>query len=384
MKILRYNELDITGVQAAYEKVVDQLQRDDFYSAEVKKLTGTPYYRAKLDYANRALFKIVAYQGEKYVLMLEIIRQHAYDKSRFLNGAVVDEAKLSAVSTLEQLTAQTTETLPYLNPRSAHFHVLDKIISFDEKQDDIFYFPSPLILIGSAGSGKTLLTLEKMKACAGDVLYITHSPFLVHNARQLYYANQYANDDQAIEFLSYREFLETWRVPAGREMDFYAFAAWLGHHHRTRAVRDAHKLYEEFKGVITGNAVEQRYLSREDYLHLGVKQSIYAPEERAAVYDLFEKYLVFLTEKNCYDSNMLSFDYLALCQPKYDFIVADEVQDFTMAQLALILKSLKQGQQFILCGDSNQIVHPNFFSWSKIKSLFYQQTTETRSTSCGY
>src|SRR5208283_3220610 len=43
----------------------------------------------------------------------------------------------------------------------------------------------------------------------------------------------------------------------------------------------------------------------------------------------------------------------------------------TNVQLFLILKSLRQPSNFILCGDSNQIVHPNFFSWSKIKSMFY-------------
>ena len=26
---------------------------------------------------------------------------------------------------------------------------------------------------------------------------------------------------------------------------------------------------------------------------------------------------------------------------------------------------------FLLCGDSNQIVHPNFFSWSQVKTLFW-------------
>ncbi|MDQ6992301.1 MAG: hypothetical protein Q9M31_02415, partial [Mariprofundus sp.] len=39
----------------------------------------------------------------------------------------------------------------------------------------------------------------------------------------------------------------------------------------------------------------------------------------------------------------------------------------------LILKSLHQAGDFIICGDSNQIVHPNFFSWAKIKSFFYRQ-----------
>ena len=30
-----------------------------------------------------------------------------------------------------------------------------------------------------------------------------------------------------------------------------------------------------------------------------------------------------------------------------------------------------------MCGDANQIVHPNFFSWSKIKTLFYQGSLST-------
>jgi len=58
--------------------------------------------------------------------------------------------------------------------------------------------------------------------------------------------------------------------------------------------------------------------------------------------------------------------------PGYDFIVIDEVQDFTNIQLHIILKSLKKPTNFMLCGDSNQVVYPNFFSWSHLKSMFYQ------------
>jgi hypothetical protein len=48
------------------------------------------------------------------------------------------------------------------------------------------------------------------------------------------------------------------------------------------------------------------------------------------------------------------------------------VQDLTNVQLALVLKTLRKPGQFLLCGDSNQIVHPNFFSWSKVKTLFWR------------
>ena len=60
-----------------------------------------------------------------------------------------------------------------------------------------------------------------------------------------------------------------------------------------------------------------------------------------------------------------------MAQPRYDFIVIDEAQDLTAAQIALALATLRSEDRFLLCGDSNQIVHPNFFSWSRIKTLLW-------------
>ena len=377
MDILVYNELNAEHVKPQFDKVVDMLKRDDFYSAEVKKLVGTDYYRAKLDYTNRLLFKIVTFNQKRYALILEVIYQHAYEKSRFLNGAVIDDNKIESVNFSDLPRTENTEnTINYLNPNSHYFHLLDKVVSFDETQKDIFHVQPPIIIIGSAGSGKTMLTLEKMKCCPGEVLYITGSPYLVQNARQLYYSNHYANEAQEIDFLSYSEFLETLRMPEGHEINFPLFSKWLLSLNKIRDYQDANKLYEEFKGVLAGNQVEKPYLSRSEYIGLGVKQSIYSVAERDKIYDLFEKYILFLKNNAIYDTNILSHEYHGLCEPKYDFIVIDEVQDFTPIQLSLILKSLKHPDQFILCGDSNQIVHPNFFSWSKIKTLFYTQQTE--------
>ncbi len=82
------------------------LEQGDFRSADVKKMPQPGYYRARLDKENRLLFRIGEYQGEKYLFIL-----------------------------------------------------LDKILSFDEEQEAVFHAPPPLIIISSAGSGKTALTL---------------------------------------------------------------------------------------------------------------------------------------------------------------------------------------------------------------------------------
>ena len=264
MKVLEYTDLDLHGVEKSYQKVKAMLERGDFYSAEVKKLQPTSYYRAKLDDTNRALFQIVHYDGKKYILMLEIIHQHRYEKSKFLQGAKVDESKI-----IIQPTAIDSEPIRYVNPSRTQFHVLDKWISFDDDQEMIYQSPLPLVIIGSAGSGKTALTLEKMKHCSGDILYVTHSPYLVQHAQRLYYANQYTNDHQTIDFFSYREFLETIQIPPGQEMPFHDFSAWIRRLKPNKLLRDPHKILEEFRGVITGVALDKPYLSKSDYLQSG-------------------------------------------------------------------------------------------------------------------
>lgn len=374
MKILEYTDLDTSRVKHHYLKVKAFLERDDFPSAEVKKLPEHNLYRAKLDDSNRLLFKIMSYKGEQYALMLEVILNHAYDKSKFLRGTQIDESKMPLFDN-SQIEKEDMPQLMYINSSISKFHILDKIISFDPEQDGIYRYNPPMIIIGPAGSGKTAITLEKMKQAHGQTLYITLSGHLADNSRNIYYANHYENDKQEISFLSFREFLETMRVPEGREIKYKNFAGWLMRFPKQQRVSDAHRLYEEFRGVMTGSPIDKPFLSREDYLNLGVRQSIFLNSEREIVYALFEKYLLFLRENGYYDPNILSHDYLRHVRPIYDFIVVDEVQDITNIQLRLILSSLKTPGNFILCGDSNQIVHPNFFSWSAVKSMFYKDET---------
>ena len=372
MKILTYRGLDAAAVPG-YEKLAAYLAADDFRSADVKKV-GDNLYRARLDRSNRLLFALYRHRGERCALLLEYIPQHAYEKSRFLcRGVQIDEDRIPAVGTE---AADGAPELSYLNPRLPRFHLLDKVLSFDEDQEAVYRQPPPLVIIGSAGSGKTALTLEKMKDAGGDILYVTRSPFLVQNARDLYYANGYSNEAQNVDFLSFREYLESIQVPEGKEIQPRAFAAWAARQRLPGELKDSHRLFEEIQGAITGTEEESAYLSREDYLALGVRQSIYPPEIRGAVYDLFEKYLRFLDEQGWFDPNIVSHAWLQRVEPRYDFVVVDEVQDLTNIQLLLILRALRDARHFLLCGDSNQIVHPNFFSWAKVKTLFWRERGE--------
>ena len=372
MKVLFYEDLNYSGVKNQFNKIVDFLKNDDFTSAEVKKLVNTNFFRAKLDYENRLLFKFARYDDQTHVLLLEVIYNHNYDKSRFLRGAKINDNKLIPVVDKENIPAGDSIKMNYINPKGKSFHLLDKIISFDKVQESIFKIKPPVIIIGSAGSGKTVLTLEKVKSLKGNILYVTLSPYLSENSAKLYYSNHYINEKQDVDFLSFKEFLETLKIIQGRELDYKSFEAWLHPRKHSFGIKESYKLFEEFRGVITGMEITRKYLTRDDYLDLGIKQSIFLDHEREKVYEAFTKYLDFLNESDFIDLNIVSYQWLEYCKPKYDFIIIDEVQDFTNIQLFLVLQSLKTSGNFILCGDSNQIVHPNFFSWTNVKTMFYK------------
>ena len=373
MEVLFYNDLAVGKLKKSINKTVTLLREGDFRAADVKKMPNFGFYRAKLDDTNRLLFKIGVYENKKYLFILEVILNHAYEKSRFLNGTVIDEHKLVSVKDQKDIPTDEISPIGYVNTQKKSFHLLDKILSFDEIQTEILHLPTPSIIIGSAGSGKTALTLEKVKILQGRILYTTLSAYLVENASNLYSSFDYENTKQEVEFLSFFEYLSTIDVPKGKEVDFRSFDQWISRYRQSHKIKDSYKVFEEFKGVLTGSMIDKAYLSLNDYTSLGVKQSIFPVAERALIYDLFSKYLEWLKEGVYFDSNILSYNLLPTIVPQYDYVVVDEVQDITNIQLMLILKGLILPQNFVLCGDSNQIVHPNFFSWSQIKTLFYKQ-----------
>jgi hypothetical protein len=61
-------------------------------------------------------------------------------------------------------------------------------LSFGEDQARVNRKSPPPVIIGSAGSGKAALALQKVKDARGDILCATRSPFRVQSARDLYYA----------------------------------------------------------------------------------------------------------------------------------------------------------------------------------------------------
>ena len=173
-QVLFHNNLDYRGLDTKFNKVIKFLQDGNFKSAEVKKLKHTGYLRAKLDITNRLLFKPIKHKNQCYLLVLEVIRNHHYSKSRFLRGEKLIEEDI----VFNPVEVDNTESIN-IPSNNKPVHLLNKFIVFDEQQTDVLQCELPLIVIGSAGSGKTSVTLEKLKELEGKILYISCAPGMV-------------------------------------------------------------------------------------------------------------------------------------------------------------------------------------------------------------
>ncbi len=220
MQIISYRDLAPGRFAKSVEKISAALTRGDFAAAGLKKLSPTPYWRAKLNDEARLLMQFAPHRGETVCLFLEVIPNHAYEKSRFLRGAAIDRSKIESgpddAAPQPEPSARGGLELRWLPAQAAEFELLDRPLVFDDAQEAVRSHKVPLVVVGSAGSGKTAVTLAKMREATGRVLYVTLSAYLAQTARRLYSAHGYENPAQDVEFMSFRELVEFDRGSRGR------------------------------------------------------------------------------------------------------------------------------------------------------------------------
>jgi len=355
-KILKYKDFSNEKNRPDLSKTINFLQNGDFKSADSKKLVGSAYFRAKIDYTNRLIFTFLREKEETYIALLEVILNHDYHKSKFLRDNKVE---------LEDFVFEEEKIQEILLNPQKELRYLDKIISFSDEQENILILRPPLLIIGSAGSGKTSVAIEKLKELSGKVLYISLSKHLVKNSKAI------CGEKSNIDFYSFDSFLNTIEKQDKKKIDFNTFKVWAF----KNKIRESEKYFEEFKGVLTAN-YSSKYLLEDEYVSMGIKQSLFKKEERIKVYKHFINYLKYLEESNFYDANIVIFDLLDKIQKVYDFIIIDEVQDFTNKEIYFISQSLKNRDNIIFSGDSNQIIYSNFFSWSNLKTMLFDEKQE--------
>ena len=170
-----------------------------------------------------------------------------------------------------------------------------------------------------------------------------------------------------------------------REVTYEVFVHELWPKMNKKLQLDCHAtlVWMEIRSFIQGSfealMSEVGYLSLDEYLALGRKRAANFNSDRSAVYDLYKKYRRLKQNLSMYDENdivhhlyhRLTFNGAAPEWVVHEFYV-DETQDFTQAELCLLIRCAADPNATFFTGDTAQsIMRGIAFRFEDLRSLFF-------------
>jgi hypothetical protein len=171
---------------------------------------------------------------------------------------------------------------------------------------------------------------------------------------------------------------------------YFAEKIWPKISKKTQAKVDPLLVWMEIKSFIKGSekAVHKGlgHLTREEYEDLGKKMAPNYEGRRQDIYDIFElykKYIHHHTEEDIFDESDLNHNIYTRLNEMKDLpwsihsIYIDEVQDFTQAELSILLRICRNPNDLFLTGDTAQsIMRGIAFRFGDVKSLFHHASKQ--------
>jgi DNA helicase II / ATP-dependent DNA helicase PcrA len=261
-------------------------------------------------------------------------------------------------------------------------------LKLTREQYEILAAPGPVLLAGSAGSGKTTVAAHRLAAAAGSpdspsALYISYSASLVEHARTLVAdllrsrgENPARNPPDFFTFGDlYRSLIpREFREHQARAMTEGLFREWFRKSGRSL---DPALVWEELRSILKGSCLSpsRPMLDEAAYFELGRKRAPLFVKERPEIYRIAQRYQEWLAEEG--RSDRIDLCRRALAEARHhkgrhwDVVVCDEVQDLTELEVAFVL-SLSARPDLsgvLLTGDTQQIVNPSGFRWAEVRRL---------------
>nr|XP_035134456.1 TPR and ankyrin repeat-containing protein 1 isoform X1 [Callithrix jacchus] len=152
-------------------------------------------------------------------------------------------------------------------------------------------------------------------------------------------------------------------------------------------------IWKEIKSFLKGSfeALSCPYgrLTEEAYKKLGRKRSPNFKEDRSEIYSLFCLYQQIRSQKGYFDEEDVLYNIsrrlskLRVLPWSIHELYGDEIQDFTQAELALLMKCINDPNAMFLTGDTAQSIMKGVaFRFSDLRSLFHYASKSTADKQC--
>lgn len=271
------------------------------------------------------------------------------------------------------------------------------------EQAERVFEPGPVLLRGTAGSGKTTVCIYRLARAAAErpgarLLLVTYSQPLLASAqrlfRDLYRARRQPLPDAMPDFYTFPQLYQAFTGRRHQELRLMRFPMFDQWYTRIYGRDDSALAWEEIRGIIKGAQLDlsEDALDQEAYEQLGRKRAPLFIAERPRLYQVYRKYQAWCRQGGFIDDIDLARGALralrqdpALC---YDEVICDEGQDLTELELRFLLELTRSPSALLFTADPQQIVNPSGFRWSELRSLLRHpdtgQTPDIRSLSRNY
>ncbi|XP_053785696.1 TPR and ankyrin repeat-containing protein 1 isoform X2 [Desmodus rotundus] len=152
-------------------------------------------------------------------------------------------------------------------------------------------------------------------------------------------------------------------------------------------------IWKEIKSFLKGSfealSSPQGRLMEEEYKKLGRKRSPNFKEDRSEIYSLFCLYEQIRSQKGYFDEEDVLFNLsrrlskLKVLPWSIHELYGDEIQDFTQAELAVLMRCINDPNAMFLTGDTAQSIMKGVaFRFSDLRSLFHYASKSTLDKQC--
>ncbi len=350
-------------------------------------------YSIRLNDRDRLLFTTIKdkLSGRPSLLILELIKNHDYQKSRFLKHSVLKQflqldsswVTIAVQDVLGRVIDNEPDMVVTHNPLEHDpLYYNEQYILLDEGQLEAMRNAAahqfPLLIDGPPGSGKTCVALSLLKQFVVarqtqdtlPILYLCVSPNLLAHVKQQWLECPESRDEGGeprnwVEFLTYNEWLVRADATAriSTLVDQTAFRLWFDQYTSVvKKTTSPDKIYQEF--CLIGNK------DRADYQALGQRQSFFPQgNDRNDVYNQFQAFKNYLSR-----NAQLNPAWHAVEEGEALFrkVVVDEAHDLTQVQLQNLAQRTYQ-QHIAYCIDT----HQSLIASHSVRSALYQLFNST-------
>ncbi len=384
------------SIELDVQKTLALIAEGQYRQVNLKKLktaTATPLYRAKINREKRIIFTIVEYNQRPALLLLQILLDHRYERSAFLDDQYLTQylGSLSSESLLEFINDSNNEELcedTVLNLETtssdlrwqASFNYHQSNIYLDPDQQQLMDAPLPAFIEGVAGSGKTCTGFARMindaqleENTGRNFCYITLSSRLNESLTEEWRAT--VNPElvkTSTSFFIYRDFLLNF-IPDKQLVTIKHFQEWL------------------LKRILVSNGIklkdiplemmidEARFLSGFEGDFDGRFICIVEEEEKRIFFDIYNEYKVLLKRANLFNIQLSVLTDEHVEDRQFDLIMIDEAQAFSGAQL-ISIKKASRNNQFMMFYDYCQSLDDDLDHISLLKNKTKVSTGITEMT----